>query len=207
MNNVKAFDMNVEEYESWFTENQHIYQSEVEAIKSILPPFENGIEIGVGTGLFAGALGVRDGIEPSSVMAQKAKTRGIKVIEAYAENLPVADGTYDFVLMVTVECFFKDVRKAFTEVWRILKQRGFLIIAFIDRETTLGKIYENEKHKNAFYKNAHFRSAKEIMSILTKTGFSEFDERQTVFSLENELHQVKAGFGEGVFAVIKAQKI
>jgi len=34
-----------------------------------------------------------------------ARERGIKVYEAYAEELPFEDESFDFVLLVTVLCF------------------------------------------------------------------------------------------------------
>jgi len=38
-------------------------------------------------------------------MARIAERRGITVYRAYAENLPIDNATFDFVLMVTTVCF------------------------------------------------------------------------------------------------------
>jgi len=208
MDKKKVFPDNPELYEQWFKENNHLFDSEVEAIRALFPASEEGenIEIGVGTGLFATRLGIKHGIEPAEKMRATAETRGIEVIDAFAEDLPIVDQKYHLALMVTVDCFFDDINKAFEETWRILLPGGFFIIAFIDRKTELGKLYEKNKHENIFYKEAKFHSAIEISEYLTKTGFKIEAEKQTIFTLENIRQQVKDGIGEGVFAVIKAKK-
>lgn len=207
MEKEHIFDSQVDSYEAWFVENKHLFQSEVAAIQQLLPSLERGIEIGVGTGLFAVALGIKDGIEPSGNMRRKAIERGINAREGVAEKLPILDGSYNFALMVTVDCFLSDVMQAFKETWRILDEGGFFLIAFIDRETPLGNLYEQKKQTSVSYKHANFHSAQEIKHYLALAGFSVIEERQTVYSLENIPQEVRNGTGEGVFGVIKAMKI
>jgi ubiquinone/menaquinone biosynthesis C-methylase UbiE len=71
--------------------------------------------------------------------------------------------------MVTVNCFLEDEAKAFKEIWRILAKDGFFIIAFIDKATSLGKMYEQHKHSDSFYKYANFHSSEEIITLLKKS--------------------------------------
>lgn len=201
------FDTEVEEYEEWFITNDKLLDSEVNAIKQLIPMSGNGIEIGVGTGIFASRLGVRDGVEPSSKMAAEAAKKGINVINGIAEKVPVDSGSYEFALMVTVDCFLDDVSKAFSEVRRILVPDGIFIIAFLDKATPLGQLYEKNKHLHKSYRDANFHTSTEIVSLLRAGGFEVVDKRQTVYSLENKLQEIKCGVGEGVFAVIKAKKI
>jgi ubiquinone/menaquinone biosynthesis C-methylase UbiE len=200
------FDNEVLEYEAWFCENDQLLRSELDAIRPLIPAAGKGIEIGVGTGIFASNLGIEYGVEPSGNMGAEAIKKGIQVIKAVAEDLPIADHSYDFAMMVTVDCFLSDVTKAFSEAHRIIKPKGILIIAFLDRATELGMIYEQNKHLHKTYANADFHSAKEIASLLKETGFCIEEQRQTIFSLENKKQAVKDGTGEGLFAVIKAQK-
>ena len=54
-------------------------------------------------------------------MAELARQRGVEVIEGVAEALPFAEETFDFILMVTVDCFLDDVTQAFREANRVLK--------------------------------------------------------------------------------------
>jgi len=206
MPKIKPFDENSKEYDRWYTENNNIYTSELIAIKSFLPQGVSGIEIGVGTGRFAVPLDVKIGVEPSKNMAEIARSHGINVLNGMAENLPLGNGEFDFALMVTAICFFDDVRKAFKEAFRILRDNGFLVVAFIDKESELGKLYEKHKQNNQFYKDATFYSVKEVTDLLIDTGFKNFEYKQTVYSLENIIHNVDTGFGRGGFVVIKATK-
>lgn len=195
------------EYDNWFEKHAIIYQSEILALQQAVPKIGNGIEIGVGTGRFAQALNIKFGVEPSENMASVAEQRGIKVIRAAAENLPVKNNTYNFVLMATTVCFLSDIPKAFSEIHRILKPKGKIILAIIDKNSELGKKYEKEKFKNMFYKDASFHSTEEITSLLEQSNFNSFSYWQTLTKINtNEIEQPTKGFGKGSFVVIKAIK-
>ena len=101
MAKTEPFDKHLDQYEEWFFENHYAFQSELAAIRKALPDSGKGIEIGIGSGKFAVPLGIKEGIEPSKTMREKAMERGLSVIDGVAENLPVPDNSYDFVLMVT----------------------------------------------------------------------------------------------------------
>lgn len=204
-NNV--FDKSVDKYEEWFKRNNLILDSEVTAIKQLLPDFDKGIEIGMGTGIFASQLGIKDGVEPSATMGKKAVDRGLRVINSNAEKLPINTSTYQLALMVTADCFLENVLQAFKEVNRILSDNGYFIIAFIDRDTYLGHMYNKRKASDELYKHASFHSAKEIIVLLKEAGFEIIDKRQTIYTFDNKVQEIKTGVGEGVFAVIKAKKV
>lgn len=74
-------------YETWFINNKELFQSELALLKDMLPNFERGLEIGVGTGIFAQALGISTGVEPSEEMAIRAEQRGIQVYRGKGEDL------------------------------------------------------------------------------------------------------------------------
>jgi SAM-dependent methyltransferase len=136
------FNTEVEEYEEWFITNDKLLDSEVDAIRQLIPVSGNGIEIGAGTGIFASRLGIRDGVEPSNKMTAEAAKKGINVFNGVVEKVPVDIETYQFALMVTVDCFLDEVSKAFSEVRRILVNDGIFIIAFLDKATPLSQLYE-----------------------------------------------------------------
>ena len=152
----------VEKYERWFAVNATLLELEVEAIKQLLPPSAKAIEVGVGSGIFASQLNIKVGIEPDVEMAAAARKRGIQVISGKAEHIPIPDKSYQLVLMVTADCFLNDIVKAFSEIHRILNDHGIFLIAFLDRATPLGKLYEQKKLTSASYKDATFHSAQEI---------------------------------------------
>jgi hypothetical protein len=43
----------------------------------------------------------------------------------------------------------------------------------------------------------------DIIGLLNQVGFGNFEYRQTVYNIENILHEVKDGYGSGGFVVIK----
>ncbi|GAI25505.1 unnamed protein product [marine sediment metagenome] len=59
MPKTEPFEKYTDRYENWFERNRYVYQSEINAIREILPDFENGIEIGIGSGRFAEPLGIK----------------------------------------------------------------------------------------------------------------------------------------------------
>ncbi len=203
---MSIFDKYATEYDSWFIENDLLYDAEVTAISKLLDKDKDYIEVGVGTGLFATKLGIKAGVEPSKPMAEIAIKRGIKVVDGVAEHLPLENDSTQGILMVTVDCFIKDILPVFTEAFRVLQNGGSYIIAFIDRETPLGEGYEKNKEDSIYYKGATFRSSNEMKELLSKAGFTIVESMQTVYTLNNEIQPINCGNGEGVFAVVKAKK-
>jgi ubiquinone/menaquinone biosynthesis C-methylase UbiE len=200
-----TFDQNTLDYDRWFEKHPWVYQSEILAIQQALPKDKSGIEIGVGTGRFAEPLHIKFGVEPSANMAKMAKKRGVHIYSAYSENLPVENESFDFALIVTTVCFISDLPKAFSEVHRILRPQGEIIVAIIDKNSTLGKKYQAGQSSSKFYKDAHFHSTEEITELLKQAGFHDFDYWQTLTKPdENEIEKPLKGYGNGSFVVIKA---
>lgn len=212
MPKVKPFDENYQQYESWFDRNRYAYQSELEVIRQVIPKDGKGVEVGIGSGLFAKPFNIEVGIDPSVEMLKLAAKRGLKVCRGVAENLPFNDNSFDFALMVTTVCFLDNTEKALLEVKRVTKPNRSFIIGFVDKESSLGKIYQKYKNENVFYRVATFYSATEVISLLDKTGFVIGEIYQTIFGNLNDIKSIqdfKIGFGEGGFVVIhcKIRKI
>lgn len=206
---VKPFDKHLDQYEHWFSVNKWVYLSELDAIRKVIPNHGTGMEIGIGSGLFAQPLGIREGIDPSRSMREKAVQRGLNAIEGIAEDLPYADRSWDFVLMVTTICFVDDLRASFAEAWRVLRSRGHIILGFVDKDSLVGKTYQKRKHESVFYKEASFRGTEEVFRLLSETGFKVIKTFQTVFGPLDAIHEVQTarpGHGEGSFVVISAIK-
>lgn len=205
-----AFDLLSVKYDEWFEKHHGFYQSELEAIKALLPSqFNSAIEIGAGTGRFGSCCGISQGVEISKPMALLAQKRGMHITFAQAHNLPFQDFSFDLVLMVTSLCFFQNPQKAIQEAFRVLQKKGTLIIAFVNKESPLGKAYQEKKEtqKNSFYHNATFYTPQEVILIMQKAGFSHFKSRQTLFNLQEEqFEKSKSGFNKGSFIVIKGIK-
>ncbi|MHC1630904.1 MAG: class I SAM-dependent methyltransferase [Methanotrichaceae archaeon] len=199
----------VDKYEAWFEKNRSAYQSELEAVRALLPVDGKGIEVGVGTGRFAAFLGVSVGVDPSRAMSEIARNRGIDVIGGVAEFLPFKDAKFDFVLMVTIDCFLDDVVAAFREARRVLKLGGSLVVGFVDRNSPLGARYEKNKDKSTFYRSINFHSVEDISVFLKISGFKDQTFVQTIFRDPEEmkyLDSVKKGHGQGSFVVARGLK-
>ena len=209
MARTEPFDKYLNEYEEWFIEHRFVYESELEAVRHFIPKNKKGIEIGIGTGRFALPFGITEGVEPSASMRKFAVQKGLTVYEGTAEEIPLPNESYDFVLMVTTICFVDDIGKAFKEVKRILKLGGNFIIGLVDKKSNLGKVYEKMKEQNKFYRIATFYSVDEVKDYLGSNGFKDIEIIQTVFGeLSNikSIQHFKKGYGEGGFVVICATR-
>jgi len=202
---VNLFDLYYEDYEKWFEKHSKIYEEELKTIKTLLPKGK-GLEVGVGSGRFAAPLGIKLGIEPSKKMAELAKNRGIKVIEITAEEMEFKE-EFDFVLMITTICFVNDPLKAIQNCCNALKKGGYLLIAFVDKNSPLGKNYEKNKEKSKFYKAAKFFTKEDIINFMKKTGFKEFECKENLYgdTLENLKFEINDCNG-GAFKVVKGRK-
>ena len=169
------FEKHTSEYEQWFEKNRMVYEAELRAVRTLLPRGHSGMEIGVGTGRFAAPLGIKVGVEPSGSMRSLALKKGVQVLGGLAENLPFKDSVFSHVLMVTTICFLDNIEQAFREAYRVLSKGGCLIIGFVDRESRIGQQYLKHKENNVFYRDATFYSTGEILEIMKRSGFHNFD--------------------------------
>lgn len=207
MPGVNIFDLQSDRYDAWFEKNSFVYQSELLAIKSLMPLRGRAIEIGVGSGLFAGPLGIKIGIDPSLAMLEKAKARGIHTTRGVAEALPF-ETEFDIVLMVTTVCFLDDIDLAFREVRRVLNPGGVFLIGFVDKNSPIGRSYEEKKDRSLFYKDAVFYSVPELQTRLVSAGFKTFRFVQTLFHPLpdiTDIEPVREGYGEGSFVVLRTE--
>jgi len=206
---VEPFDDHADQYEEWFERNRFAFESELLAVKRLLPESGVGVEVGVGTGRFAEPLGIKVGVDPSAKMAEIALRRGIEVIAGIAENLPIRDSKFDFVLLVTTICFLDDVERALREAYRVMKPGGGIVIGFVDKNSPLGKSYQQRKGENVFYSVATFLSVEEVVRDLERVGFRDIAFTQTIFHNLAEIEYIESvweGHGEGSFVVVKGLK-
>ncbi len=206
---MNPFEQYGDQYEAWFDRHPAAYASELAAVRELWPTEADGVEIGVGAGHFAAPLKIHRGVEPTDAMGKRAAARGISVVSGVAERLPLPDQCCDAALMVTTICFVDDPAQSIQEMHRILRPGGCVVIGFVDRESSLGREYENRKDASLFYQNAHFFRTADITALLTDAGFGKLDFRQTLFSHPGTMRTpdpVRAGVGEGSFIVIRGQK-
>ncbi len=208
---INSLNEHVHEYETWFKKHFYVFKSEVVAIKQLLPEEKNskGIEIGIGTGRFAKALGINEGIEPAEEMRIVAEKRGVSVLHATAENLPYKSNFFDYVLMNFCISYFKNLHEAFKEAHRILKDKGCIIVGFVKANSIIAKDYESRASKSFFYNEAKFYTPDEVVNALTKAGFIISNITQTLFHQLNKINAIELaqpGYDKGSYIFIKAIK-
>lgn len=206
------FNDHVQEYEAWFDKYPFVFQTELAAIRQLWPGGTNlvSLELGSACGHFAQALRITEGLEPFVNMNEAAEKKKVRTICGIAESLPYAPNQFDVVLAnCSIHYFFKP-HLVLEEAHRVLKQGGCIIIAFIDRESVLGKHYLEKKEKGTlFHKQAHDYSVEQIEKMVTAAGFRNIETHQTIFGLLENVQTVQAlkpGTGTGSYILIKAYK-
>ena len=205
----KAFDNFAKEYDMWYQEYKEILESECKLIKSLdLKVF--GIDIGIGTGIFASYSNVSIGIDPAINMLKIAKNRGIEVIRASGEFIPFKEKIFDFAIMIATLCFLERPREVLKEIHRILKDNGLLVVCILPRDSKWGELYEKKKSEgHKLYKFAHFYTVNEACSLITEMGFKVVMIRSTLRQPPGKSFYVEEpedGFQGHGFSCIKAIK-
>ena len=81
----RTFDTHADEYDAWYdsTVGSTIFAMEVDCLKPLMHSLARPyLDVGVGSGRFARALGIEYGVDPASVLLNKARARGIKAQKA-----------------------------------------------------------------------------------------------------------------------------
>lgn len=203
---IDHFERTSKDYDEWYDGHQALYQSEIGALKKVVPSGA-GLEIGVGTGRFAAPLGIRFGLDPAINMLRLAKKRGLCVVQGLGESLPFKAELFDFVQVVFVIEFVDNPCLFLSEAVRALRRSGALILGFIDRDSQWGQFYARDPSHREYF---HPPSREEILDILKKIGMEFQEAFQTLFQPPPDIslkEKPRSGFGEGGFVVFKAIKI
>ena len=106
-NYSSPFDSLATAYDVWFEEEgKLIFTIEVKAMKEVLTLLPKPwLEVGVGSGRFAQALGIETGINPSAKLLKMAKSRGLSVFRARGEEQFFNKETFGTVFLIVTLCF------------------------------------------------------------------------------------------------------
>ena len=80
------------------------------------------------------------------------------------ENMPYQNNYFDRIFAIQTHIFWKDIKKSFQEVYRVMSSNSTLIIA-------------SEKEK-INYHMTDYRTSHEFIQLLTSIGFSKIEEKQ-----------------------------
>lgn len=168
----RVFDALAGEYDRWFDGHREVWEAQLRMLRPAVPRSGRGLELGVGSGRFAGPLGIRSGIDPSRGLLALAQRRGIAVVQGEGEHLPYRAGSFDYVLMMTVICYLDDPAAVFREVFRVLSGGGVLVAGFIERNGEIARQGRQEGTAGRFLRYARFPSAGDVKGFCGRAGFS-----------------------------------
>lgn len=175
----EVFDRQAERYDAWFDsrEGSAIFSAEVGCFRKLLPSDPSGwVEVGVGTGRFAAALDIPEGIDPSGPMLLKARERGVRTRQGRAEDLPYRTDSLAGILMTVTLCFLDNPESAMRECRRVLEPGGQLVQGIVPADSSWGRHYQEEAEEgHPFYSVSKFYTCQETIELAEAAGF-EFEE-------------------------------
>lgn len=179
-----VFDQHATSYDAWYDTplGAAIFAEEVATLRPFLSSLPRPwLEIGVGSGRFAEALGIDFGIDPARQPLLLARSRGIAVARGVGEQLPMRDGSIGAVLLVVTLCFVADPAAVLREVRRVLRPGGGLVLGMVFAESPWGRHYRQLAGAgHPYYRHAHFFSRAELVALLAEAGLVSVDTRSAL---------------------------
>jgi len=188
------FDSLASVYDAWFEgEGRLIFAIEVRAFQEVLALLPKPwLEVGVGSGRFAQALGIPTGIDPSAKLLEMARRRGITGFLAKGEEKFFEAETFGTVFLIVTLCFVSSPLAVLKEAHRILKADGKIVLGLVLRESPWGQFYQAKKKEgHRFYQHATFYSYQEVVELLKEAGFAIEKVLSTLFQKPNEVTEVE----------------
>jgi SAM-dependent methyltransferase len=208
-----VFDSLASDYDAWFDgEGESVFAIEIQAFRSVsdlLP--KPWLEIGVGSGRFAQALGIETGLDPSIKLLEMARRRGVDAFLGKGEAAPFQGDVFGTVFLIVTLCFVDSPSAVLLEGNRLLKGGGKLVLGLVLRESPWGRFYQVKKEEgHRFYKYATFYSFGEVRALLGQAGFAIEEVVSTLFQNPGEVRcmesPLKGLSSDAGFVVIVAQR-
>ena len=172
---VSPFDDLASDYDAWFErEGKPIFAIEVPAFHEVLPSLPKPwLEIGVGSGRFAQALGIETGVDPSIKLLEMARQRGITGFLGRGEQELFDKESFGTLFLIVTLCFIDSPLEVLKEAYRIMVPGGKIVLGLVLKESPWGKFYQQKKKQgHRFYKYATFYKSDEVIRLLVQAGFS-----------------------------------
>jgi len=124
------------------------------------------LEIGVGTGRFADALGIDIGVDPASGVLPYAKRRGVRTARALGNALPFKDGEFGAVFVIVTLCFADNATQLLREAVRVTRPNGGIIVGVVPAESPWGRFHTSRgKSGHVFYSQAKFYTLEQVRDL------------------------------------------
>lgn len=189
------FDTAAAEYDAWFDsdEGRIIFAQEVACLRELMGPTTGRWrEVGVGTGRFAVALGVRDGVDPAASMRALAERRGVQTIDGVGEILTYPAKCFDGVLLTTTLCFLTDPTDALRECRRVLRSNERLVVGLIPANSPWGRCYARKcAAGHRIYSAARFHAPDEVIRLAADAGFNLQEARSCLLAPPDALDRAE----------------
>lgn len=175
---AEPFDRLASEYDRWF-EDSAVFRAELACLRNLTSKMPHPrLEVGVGPGRFAEALGLSFGVDPACGALRLATKRGIMVCQAVGEALPFGAGRFGTVVLLFALCFVADRSKVLLEAHRVSNKGGLLVVGMVPAAGPWGtSILAKKQAGNAFYRNVDLLEAEGAASLMRTAGYTVVEER------------------------------
>jgi len=184
MTNSQLFDAWPDVYEKWFQSpiGQVVQRLEAELILNLAAPRRGDfiLDAGCGTGLFSQILinqGARIvGLDISRPMLTVAKhkfhRKAFMPLKADIQKLPLADNSFDKTLSITTIEFVQDGMRAVSELLRVTRPGGSVVVATLNRLSPWAARRRKEalQKPDSIFRHAIFRSPTELLALAPIAG-------------------------------------
>jgi ubiquinone/menaquinone biosynthesis C-methylase UbiE len=168
------FDAGAAAYDAWYDtpRGRATFAEEVDALRPLLAGLPRPwLEVGVGTGRFAAALGVEVGVDPARAALALARARGVAAVWGVGEALPFRDAVFGAVLLSFTLCFLADPPRVLREIRRVLRPNGALVLGFVPADGPWGRHYQSlAAQGHPYYARARFYTRAEVIPLLAAAG-------------------------------------
>lgn len=143
------------------------------------------VEVGGGSGRAAREVDAAV-LDPARGMLERARGRGLETVQGTADELPLADGSVDAVLVVDALHHFPDHDRCLAEAARVLAPGGVLVVREFDRATRRGRLTAVGERLFGF--DSRFYTAAELEAAIDAAGL---DARPVEYGFEMTVVGVK----------------
>lgn len=199
------------EYDRWFDgAGRSVFLTELRALAEVSAHAPKPwLEIGVGSGRFAQALGIEAGVDPSARMVELARNRGVNAILGRGEQRLFEKESFGTVFLIATLCFLSSPRSVLKETRRVLAPDGKIVLGLLLREGPWGQVYRRKKERgHRFYRYANFYTFDEVEELLARAGFAVEGVASTLFAPPGTVQHTeepRAGYGpDAGFTVVLA---
>jgi SAM-dependent methyltransferase len=163
-------------YDAWYAgaRGRLLFDLELACLRPLLVPGRGPrLEVGVGSGRFAAAIGIEAGVDPAAAPLHFATGRGVAAVQGTGERLPFCDDSFSAVMLVVTLCFADDPAALLGEARRVLVPSGHLVAGIVPLDSAWGRRYEAQgRAGHPFYRNARFLTLAEHRDMLAEAGFT-----------------------------------